>query len=76
MKTGILTMEKLLDLMAYAPRRRFQIPPGDGWSLWDLNEKYTVDPKTFATKGRATPFEGMELYGKHVATFHGGAWIK
>ncbi len=75
-KPGILTLEKVVDLMAYAPRKRFQIPLGNDWSLWDLNTKYTVDPQTFATKGRATPFEGMELYGKHIATVFGGNRIK
>ncbi len=75
-KPGILTLEKVVDLMAYAPRKRFQIPLGNDWSLWDLNRKYTVDPQAFATKGRATPFEGMELYGKHVATVFGGNLMK
>ena len=75
-KPGILTLEKVVDLMAYAPRKRFNIPLGNDWSLWDLNTKYTVDPQTFATKGRATPFEGMEFYGKHIATVFGGNLIK
>lgn len=74
-KRGILTLEKVVDLMVYAPRNRFQIPLGNDWSLWDLNTKYTVDPQAFATKGRATPFEGMELYGKHIATVFDGNLI-
>ncbi len=76
-RTGIMTMEKLLELMVYAPRKRFGIPLGDeDFSLWDLNAKYTVDPSTFATRGRATPFEGAELYAKHVATVFGGKELK
>ncbi len=71
-RPGILTLEKVIDLMAYAPRRRFGIPLGNDWSVWDLNANYTVDPQTFATKGRATPFEGMELYGKHITTVFDG----
>ncbi len=75
-KPGIITLEKAVDLMAYAPRKRFNIPLGNDWSVWDLNAKDTVDPRTFATKGRATPFEGMELYGRHIATVFGGNLIK
>ncbi len=74
-KPGILSLEKVVELMAYAPRERFRIPLGNDWSLWDLTAKYTVDPETFATKGRATPFEGMELYGKHIATVYDGNLI-
>ncbi|MBO5247986.1 MAG: dihydroorotase [Clostridia bacterium] len=75
-RTGILTLEKVVDLMAYAPRKRFNIPLGNDWSLWDLNTSYTVNPEVFATKGRATPFAGTELYGTHVATVFGGNLIK
>jgi len=75
-RPGILTMEKLMDLMAYAPRRRFGIPLGNDWSLWDLTKEYTVNPKHFATKGRATPFAGTKLFGKHVATVSGGKIVK
>ena len=75
-KPGILSLEKVVDLLAYAPRRRFGIPLGNDWSVWDLNEEYTVDPKAFASKGRATPFEGMKLQGKHIATVFGGTLIK
>lgn len=75
-RTGILTLEKVVDLMAYAPRKRFNIPLGNDWSLWDLNTSYTVNPEAFATKGRATPFAGTELYGTHIATVFGGNLIK
>ncbi len=71
-RPGILPLEKVIDLMAYAPRRRFGIPLGNDWSVWDLNANYPVDPQTFATKGRATPFEGMELYGRHITTVFNG----
>ena len=72
---GILTMEKVLDLLVYAPRRRFGIPLGDDWSIWDLSAEYTVDPNTFASKGRATPMEGMSLRGKHLATVFDGKLV-
>ncbi|MBQ1272195.1 MAG: dihydroorotase [Clostridia bacterium] len=73
-KKGILTLDKVLDLMVYAPRNRFRLPL-NGYSVWDLNESYTVNPESFATQGRATPFEGMTMYGKHIATVFDGKLI-
>ena len=62
-------MEKLLDLLVYAPRKRFGIPlKDDDYTVWDLNAEYTVNPFDFLSKGRATPFEGHTLSGKCLAT--------
>ena len=67
-KTGVLTMDKLMELMVIAPRKRFGIPMGQDFSVWDLEESFVVDPKQFASLGRATPFEGMSLYGVNYLT--------
>ena len=61
-------MEKILELLIDNPRKRFDIPLGDDWSVWDLSEKYTVDPETFVSMGHATPFAGAELYGRCLMT--------
>ena len=74
-KPGILSLEKVVDLLAYAPRKRFSIPLGNEWSVWDLSAEYTVNPEDFKTKGRATPFEGMKLFGKHIATVYDGKTV-
>ncbi|MBR2019397.1 MAG: dihydroorotase [Clostridia bacterium] len=71
-KEGILSMERLMDLMVYNPRKRFGIPLGNSFSLWDLNAEYTVDPNAFLSRGRATPLAGMRLCGKHLLTVHNG----
>ena len=71
-KTGIITMERLLDLMVYNPRSRFGIPLGLDYSVWDLEEEYAVDPQEFLSAGKATPFEGMKLFGRCMATVHNG----
>ncbi len=71
-KTGLLTMEQLIRLMCDNPRRRFGLPVGNDFSVWDLNAKYTVDPKDFLSMGKATPFEGAEVYGKNLLTVHNG----
>jgi dihydroorotase len=75
-RTGRMSMEKLLELMVYNPRKRFGLPEENGFSVWSLDEEYTVDPATFKTMGRATPFEGAKLYGKCAATVYDGKVIK
>ncbi len=63
-RTGIISPEKLVELMAINPRKRFGIPiREDDICVFDLNAAYTVDPNDFASKGRSTPFEGRSLYG-------------
>jgi dihydroorotase len=67
-KPGIISLEKLIDLMAIAPRKRFDIPMGDDYTVWDLNALETVDPEQFLSMGKATPFAGHKLYGKCLLT--------
>ncbi len=74
-RTGVLTMERLLELLCFAPRRRFQIPSGTDFSVWDLDASYRIDPSQFLSMGKATPFEGMEVYGKCLLTVCGGKVI-
>lgn len=77
-KTGIISLEKLLDLMSVNPAKRFNLPynldPGQTANLtvFDLNTNYNVDPQNFQTLGRATPFERVEVYGKCLLTMYGG----
>ena len=67
-KTGIMTMEKLVELLCVNPRKRFGLPVGNDFTLWDLSEEFTVDPEEFLSKGRATPFAGWKLFGRCVMT--------
>ena len=71
-KPGIMSWERLLELMCSAPRKRFGIPAGNDFAVFEISEKYTLDPKKFQGKGRATPFAGGEFYGKCVLTVHKG----
>ncbi len=68
---GVISLDKLVELMAVSPRKRFSLPFGDGFSVWSLNEKFTVDPSDFVSMGKASPFTGRELYGKCAATVYG-----
>ena len=67
-KPGVITLEKLIDLLAIAPRKRFGIPLGDDFTVWDLEAEETVDPDHFLSMGKATPFAGRKLSGKCILT--------
>ena len=67
-KPGIMTWERLKELLVTNARERFGLPLDDCWSVWDLNEEYTVDPENFVSMGKATPFAGWKLFGKCILT--------
>ena len=67
-KPGILTMERLVELLVINPRKRFGITLGCDYSIWDLEDAYTVDPAEFVSMGKATPFEGWNVNGRCLAT--------
>lgn len=70
-KTNVISLEKLVDLLAINPRKRFNIP-FNGYTVWDLNEEYIIDKKDFVSKGKSTPFEGYKVFGKNLITVCGG----
>lgn len=72
-RTGLLSLERLAELMSIAPRRRFGLPlhPGD-LTLFELDEEYTLDPADFKSMGRSTPFRGMRLFARCRLTAVGG----
>ncbi len=64
-KTEIISLEDLVRLLSTAPRERFGLAnPENEFCLWDLDALYTIDPNEFQSKGRATPFAGMQVFGK------------
>ncbi len=71
-KKGIITLEKLIELLAENPRKRFGIPCNNDYTVWDLSKSFTVDPADFLSKGKATPFTGWELTGQCVLTVCNG----
>lgn len=70
-RTGIISMEKLMELLVVNPRKRFGIPLGNEFSIWSM-EKTVVDPEDFLSKGKATPFAGWEIFGKCLLTVYNG----
>jgi dihydroorotase len=76
---GVLDLPALVDRMSGAPARAFRLPggslkpggPGDVTVL-DLEDRWTVNPATFRSRSRNTPFAGWELTGRAVLTVVGG----
>ncbi len=67
-KSGILSLERLVELMSVNPRKRFKIESDLGYCVYDLNCEYQINPDNFHGKGRATPFENMTVCGKNLMT--------
>ncbi len=67
-KTGEISLEKLIELMSINPRKRFGIPMDGSFTVWDLQKEYTVNPDNFLSKGKATPFTGEKLSGVCMLT--------
>ncbi len=71
-RAGVLTMERLVEVLCVRPHRRFGIPMGCDFSIWDLGTARAVDPDRFHTMGRATPFAGHILRGQCRLTVSDG----
>lgn len=71
-KTGKLKLERLVELMSIAPRKRFGINNDAGFTVFDLNEEYSINPSEFLSNGKSTPFEGERVFGKCLLTVYDG----
>lgn len=67
-KAGVITGEKLAELLCDNPKKRFSIDTGNDFTVFEVSTPYKIDPSEFLSKGRATPFEGEEVYGRCVMT--------
>ena len=70
-RSGFITLERLIGLMSINPAKRFGIDP-DGYCVFDLENEYVVDTDEFASMGKCTPFEGKAVYGRCIATVSQG----
>ena len=74
-KTDIISMERLLEVLVTNPRKRFNIPLGCDFSIWDLRQNYYIEPEDFQSMGKSTPFTGWKVSGKCLATVCGGKLV-
>ena len=72
---GIITLERLVELLTVAPRKRFGIEAGNSYTVWDLEQEFTVDPDEFLSKGKAQPFTGWKLKGRCMLTVCDGKLV-
>lgn len=74
-KPGILSMDRLVELLCVSPRKRFGLSLGCDYSVWDLEASYAIDPKDFLSLGKATPFTGWQVNGQCMATVCDGKLV-
>jgi dihydroorotase len=79
---GVIPLATLVDRMACAPARLFNLPGGTlrkgalaDVTIFDPSAQWTVDPSRFRSKGRNTPYAGQTLTGRVHATIVGGRVI-
>lgn len=77
-KPGLLSLERLVELMSTSPRRIFRLEGGieagqeADFTVLDLGARWRIDPEEFLSKGHATPFAGWDVEGRAVLTVVGG----
>ena len=78
-ETGIVPLELILDRLCVRPRKIFDLPGGEitegaeaDLTVLDLNRPHTIDPATFRSMGRATPFAGWGVSAAVAMTICGG----
>ena len=77
-RKGVITIEKLIALMSENPRRIFRLGGAmrvgerADIAIFDITKPYTIDTNEFLSMGKATPFEGEEVYGRCLLTLFGG----
>jgi dihydroorotase len=77
-RPGILSMEQITRLMSENPRKRFGLPSAEelqDYAVWEVGTEYTINPETFASKGKATPFAGEKVYGRCLLNVAGGGVV-
>ena len=77
-KKGVISLEKLIELMSINPAKRFNLEVGieqgknANVCVFDLEKEYVINPFDFKSKGKSTPFENMKVFGKCVLNIVNG----
>ena len=74
-KEGVITLERLIELMSVNPRKRFGIEQTEDICVFALDCEYEINPDEFLTMGRSTPFAGRRVCGKNLITVCGGKTV-
>ncbi len=78
-KTGKLTIKQLIEKMSCSPAEIIGVDRGSLGAgkvadivVFDTENKYMVDVNKFESKGKNSPYNGFELYGRVELTITGG----
>lgn len=78
-KTGVFSLEKLVQLMSCNAAKLFNLPAGEiaegkpaDITVYDLNKEYTIEPEQLLSMGKCTPFANELVYGKCELTMVDG----
>lgn len=71
-RTGFITLERLVELMSTRAREITGLPQGTSWATFEVETPYEIDPDKFLSKGHSTPFAGWQVYGRCVETVYNG----
>ncbi len=71
-KTGMLPLEELCNLLSKNPRERFGITSDPGFTVFEVGHEYEINPDEFLSMGKATPFKDAKVYGKCLLTVYNG----
>ena len=71
-KSGLMTLPRLVELMSENPRHRFSIDSDTGFTVFDLDASYCINPESFLSMGKSTPFEGERVFGECLLTVYEG----
>ena len=78
-KTGKITLEKLIELMCYGPSKILKLGRGGmnvgddaDLAVFDIDNEYVFEKDKMLSKSRNTPYDGWKLYGDTLLTVMGG----
>ena len=74
-RTGFITLERLVELMSTRAREITGLPQGTSWATFEVETPYEIDPDKFLSKGHSTPFAGWQVYGRCIETVYNGVTV-
>lgn len=81
-KTGKISLERCVELMSEKAAALFKLPHGKlaqgecaDLALFDLEERYLVEPEHFVSKSKNSPFIGLKLFGRAKLTMLEGKTV-
>ena len=71
-KPGIISMERAVELFSLNPRKRFNITSDKGFTVFKLGSSKEINPDTFLSMGKSTPFLGTPVEAECILTVYEG----